>query len=117
MENKLKTYIGVKMLCATMMTLGEYNKLQGWTIPENEDPEAEGYLVVYPDGYKSWSPKEAFEAAYLELEDPSKISQSEVVKMFDVAEVNQLDEKTTHVKCETLTGFVQQKYQLHEIVI
>ena len=25
---------------------------------------SDGYLVVYPDGYKSWSPKAAFEEAY-----------------------------------------------------
>lgn len=25
---------------------------------------APGYVVVYPDGYKSWSPKEVFEEAY-----------------------------------------------------
>lgn len=28
------------------------------------DPKAGGYYVVYPDGYKSWSPAEAFEAGY-----------------------------------------------------
>ena len=25
---------------------------------------AEGYRVVYPDGYESWSPKDVFEDAY-----------------------------------------------------
>ena len=27
-------------------------------------PQAGGYYVVYPDGYKSWSPAEAFEDGY-----------------------------------------------------
>lgn len=27
-------------------------------------PEAGGYYVVYPDGYKSYSPADAFEAGY-----------------------------------------------------
>lgn len=27
-------------------------------------PQAGGYYVVYADGYKSWSPAEAFEAGY-----------------------------------------------------
>lgn len=31
------------------------------------DPQAGGYFVVYPDGYQSWSPKEAFESGYSPL--------------------------------------------------
>ena len=27
-------------------------------------PKAGGYFVVYPDGYKSWSPADAFEDGY-----------------------------------------------------
>lgn len=30
-------------------------------------PEAGGYFVVYDDGYKSWSPAEAFENGYTKL--------------------------------------------------
>lgn len=46
------------------MNLGDYNSYRGWTIPENEDPSSEGYLVKYNDGYESWSPREVFEEAY-----------------------------------------------------
>lgn len=28
------------------------------------NPQADGYYVVYKDGYKSWSPAEAFEEGY-----------------------------------------------------
>lgn len=28
------------------------------------NPQVGGYYVVYPDGYKSWSPAEAFEGGY-----------------------------------------------------
>ena len=28
------------------------------------EPAENGYKVVYPDGYVSWSPKEVFEEAY-----------------------------------------------------
>ncbi len=28
-----------------------------------------GYLVVYPGGYKSWSPKDVFEQAYRQISD------------------------------------------------
>ena len=31
------------------------------------NPRAGGYYVVYDDGYKSWSPSEAFEAGYTRL--------------------------------------------------
>ncbi len=60
----MKQYIGTKMLMAVAMTLGEYNKSKGWTIPENEDPNKEGYQVKYSDDYISWSPKEVFEESY-----------------------------------------------------
>ncbi len=48
------------------MTLGAYNLKRGWQIPENENPEREGFFIEYPDGYISWSPKEVFEEAYRE---------------------------------------------------
>jgi hypothetical protein len=69
----LKHYIGVKELDAKPMSLGEYNEYRGWKIPPEEDPKAEGYLVVYKDGYKSWSPKQAFEDAYKVVDNLSLI--------------------------------------------
>ncbi|CQR74160.1 hypothetical protein SOV_22860 [Sporomusa ovata DSM 2662] len=54
-------YIGVKIIQAEPMTRGDYNKFKGWTIPQDEDPNDEGYLVKYKDGYISWSPKGIFE--------------------------------------------------------
>lgn len=32
---------------------------------QKHDPKAGGYYVVYADGYKSWSPAEAFEEGYI----------------------------------------------------
>lgn len=63
-DQEMERYIGVKQVHAEPMNLGDYNKFKGWTIPENEDPNREGYKIVYPDGYISWSPKEQFEEAY-----------------------------------------------------
>lgn len=40
--------------------------IQAWEQPRDE---VDGYAVVYPDGYTSWSPKEAFELAYIPLGD------------------------------------------------
>lgn len=62
-----------KEVHATPMKRGAYNELRGWELPENENPDDDGYLVVYnrgtDDEYVSWSPKHIFENGY------SKISQ------------------------------------------
>ena len=60
----LERYIGTKIIEARPMTLGEYNEYRDWEIPADADPSRKGYLVVYPDGYESWSPKDQFEEAY-----------------------------------------------------
>ena len=67
-------FIGTKSVLAAAMTRGEYNKYRGWDIPENEDPDEQGYLVEYVDGgkpnderhagYISWSPVCVFKDAY-----------------------------------------------------
>ena len=62
----MKTYIGTKVIQARPMKRGEYNEYRGWTIPADENPEDEGYLVKYPGGYESWSPADVFEEAYRE---------------------------------------------------
>lgn len=58
-----KQYIRCHIVKATPMTRGCYNKFRGWEMPANENPDDEGYHVVYPDGYESWCPKAQFEAA------------------------------------------------------
>lgn len=64
----MKQYIGTKMVLARPMNRGEYNERRGWPIPADENPEDEGYMVSYPGGYWSWSPKEVFEDAYRETD-------------------------------------------------
>ena len=61
---KYEKYIGTKIISASPMKRGEYNKYRGWNIPENENPEDEGYFLIYSDGYESWSPKKQFEDDY-----------------------------------------------------
>ncbi len=75
----MNTYIGTKLIKATPMTRQAYNDLRGWTVPADENPADDGYLVEYLDGgkpnvagfegYVSWSPKAQFEAAYVEIGD------------------------------------------------
>jgi hypothetical protein len=104
-------YMGFKLLEANPMTLGDYNAYKGWNIPENEDPNREGYLVKYSDDYISWSPKEVFEAAYMKVIDnpnlPSGVSISgEMVDEFIVDyEVFTKKDKITIVIATLKNGF------------
>lgn len=53
-------------------------QIQAWPF---EFEGREGYNILYPDGYESWSPKETFEAAYLPMGDAtdgSKVTQQMV---------------------------------------
>jgi len=107
----MKYYIAVKAVNAVSMSLGEYNQFRGWTIPKDEDPDTQGYLVEYSDGYKSWSPAKAFESSHLEIDDPTKITEADIDRFIGNSEetvsVSKLDEKTTLVKLIPRTGFVQ----------
>ena len=93
----MKEYVGTKKIEAKEMTRGEYNHYRGWTIPENENPADEGYLVRYSDGYESWSPKKQFEEAYREcgetttLPETALLMQSADYKERFMAEYKQLD--------------------------
>jgi hypothetical protein len=60
----MNKYIGTKLVDARPMNRGEYNEYRGWTIPKDENPADEGFLVKYHDNYESWSPKDVFEEAY-----------------------------------------------------
>ena len=64
----MKNYIGVKIVKAAPMTKGEFNRRKGAVPPLLEQDDEEGYVVKYPDGYVSWSPKKVFENAYRELD-------------------------------------------------
>jgi len=74
----MNKYIGTKLVEAKEINLGDYNKFKGWTIPDNEDPKTEGYMVKYSDDYISWCPKEQFEMNNLKVDEnkdlPSGVS-------------------------------------------
>ena len=59
----MQKYIGVKLIEAKPMTSTEASMYLDRHIPDSERGR-EGYLVVYEDGYTSWSPKSTFEGAY-----------------------------------------------------
>ena len=60
----MKQYIGTKVIQAEPA----YRVDEKVFVKENIVPSGvhieDGYKVVYPDGYESWSPKDVFEAAY-----------------------------------------------------
>jgi len=64
----LGVYLCHKVVHARPMKRGEYNRYRGWQIPADENPEDEGYLVIYgkdtEDHHESWSPKKQFDEGY-----------------------------------------------------
>ena len=114
MTGKMNTmqYIGTKLVEAMPTTRGDYNHYRGWTIPQDENPNDEGYVLQYPDGYVSWSPKEIFEKAYLPMEvnaelktDKPSISQKMVQDFIASAETIIMGDKTTVVRAVLRNGF------------
>lgn len=57
-------YVGTKQIEARPMTRGAYNYYRGWPIPSDEDPNDNGYLIKYSDGYEHWSPEKQFDETY-----------------------------------------------------
>ena len=73
----MKNYIGVKIIKAEPMTKGAFERWKGSLSPLLEEDSAPGYMVKYPDGYVSWSPKAVFEDAYRELKCQDFINSEE----------------------------------------
>ena len=73
----MKKYIGTKIIEARPGTLAEAEALKtGLSVEDVESlfrnaevENLDGWIVKYPDGYISWSPKEAFEEAYRECDN------------------------------------------------
>lgn len=68
----MKKYQGTKEVHAEPMMLGDFIETRKRNPyandPSKHDLSESGYLVVYEDGYESWSPKEAFDKAYRPVE-------------------------------------------------
>lgn len=66
MEDKpqeTKLYVGTKLIRGAPMDRCTFLKTMRGEDVTNLETE-EGYLVIYPDGYKSWSPKKAFDDSH-----------------------------------------------------
>jgi hypothetical protein len=55
--SEVKAYIGAKIILATRL---------------DRPDKGEGYRVLYPDGYESWSPRATFEECYREVSEGEK---------------------------------------------
>ncbi len=80
--------------------------------PHKQETGEDGYKIVYPDGYVSWSPKDVFEAAYLRITpnsclktDKPSISQQMVDAFIRETQVQTMGEKTTVVRAVLANGF------------
>ena len=72
---------------------------------EGNDP---GYEVTYPNGYKSWCPKDVADKAYFKLNennDGSRIDETDVDNFLKSHISSTLGPKTTVVLATTVTGF------------
>lgn len=80
---ELFQYIGTKKVSAGVMSKGDAAKDYGVKLSDSckYESDAEGYLVVYEGGYKSWSPKEVFEKAYRKNENLTFGLAIELLKM------------------------------------
>lgn len=110
---KMKTYIGTKIIeAAPAVRMGGKVYDANELIPRSMELVEEGYKVRYQDGYESWSPKDVFERAYLELtvnpelrtKKPS-ISQKMVDDFIVAKEVSTLGDKVTVVRATLRNGF------------
>lgn len=98
--------IGIKMIELNPMLAGAA-QYKGYKTNGHEGND-EGYEVIYPDGYKSWCPKEVADKAYFKLNennDGSKIDEVDVDNFLKSHVTSTLGPKTTVVLATTITGF------------
>lgn len=88
-----------KQVHAVPLSRGLYNAARGWGVPADENPDDEGYLVVYnrgtDDEYVSWSPKHIFDAGY-----------NEVIELTHLDRMN-LESKELETKVIALDAFIK----------
>lgn len=72
----MQQFTGTKTVKACKMSRKSAEEIIGRKVRVDSDEieDEEGYLVAYPDGYQSWSPKKVFEEAY-------KISETYIHRM------------------------------------
>lgn len=98
--------IGIKMVELLAMTAAV--AIEKGYKTNGKSGNDEGYEVTYPDGYKSWCPKEVADASYYKLSeanDGTKILKEDVENFITYVDTTTIGDKTTVVNAHTLTGF------------
>ena len=111
----MQKYVGVKLVEAAPMTRGDYNIMRGWTIPADEDPNDEGYQVVYSSGYVSWYPKDEFEKQNKQLfKQDNRISQEDVDSWIKQLKVEEIEAPGTGAKITVVTATLANGFSITE---
>ena len=124
----MNKYLGTKEVSAKPMTRGEYNEYRGWQIPENEDPNEQGYLIEYQDGgksndsrhagYISWSPADVFNRAYAPIDtwlDLVKLEQARVQKdLDDLDKTLDVEHKPSFISDEQWIFMTRQQFHMRQ---
>lgn len=97
--------IGIKMVNLEPMVAREALE-NGYKIGDC-DTSCMGYEITYPDGYKSWCPKDVADKAYFPLHNTNgdRISQEDINKFVAYSELIKVGSKTTNITLTTITGF------------
>ena len=108
----MKMYIGTKAIYAEPAIKCDGKVYSYAELIPRSMTRIEGYKVVYPDGYESFSPKDVFEKAYMEVitndklptTEPS-ISQEMVDNFIKSVDVITMGDRTTIVKATLINNF------------
>lgn len=117
MGNNVKTYIGCKMIKARKaLKVNGRVRFPGTTVSADDTVES-GYIVEYPDGYKSWSPKDVFEKAYFEIDESGSITDKDADRFIKQMEGHADCEGNIMVSARTLNDFDIMKFGKAPILI
>lgn len=98
-------YIGIKMVEAYPMR-ASMAVTNGYKIG-NSHPDDMGYVITYPDGYKSWCPADVFEKSYYHIQDENgdMLYRNDIENFIADKESIKIGTKTTNTTLTTVTGF------------
>lgn len=98
-------YIGIKMVEAYPMRVS-MAVTNGYKIG-NSHPDDMGYVITYPDGYKSWCPADVFEKSYYHIQDENgdMLYRNDIENFIADKESIKIGTKTTNTTLTTVTGF------------
>lgn len=114
-RKNMKRFNALKKVNATPMTRQAYNDYRGWTLPEGENGDDEGYLTEDIDGpintdefmgYVSWTPKEMFDDQFYEVDGSIKCTApSDPEHELTEDEIKRLNETGSLCDCADFTQY------------